>query len=272
MYIPKPLDKKITIPYLNKLKQQGDKFACLTAYDYSFAKLMDKTGVEVVLVGDSLGMVIQGHDTTLPVTVEDIEYHGIAVSKGLEKSLLIVDMPFGSLNSQQQALDNASHMVKKTGAQVVKLEGGITQIKTVETLSKYSIPVCAHLGLQPQSVHKMGGYRVQGRGHDSAIEMKDTALQIQEAGADLLLLECVPEALATEITHLLQIPVIGIGAGPHCDGQILVLQDMLGITPGKPPSFSRNFMLGSDSIESAISNYVTEVKNGHFPDASHCFS
>lgn len=272
MYTPKPLDKKITIPYLNQLKQQGEKFACLTAYDYSFAKLMDKTGVEVVLVGDSLGMVIQGHDTTLPVTVEDIEYHGQAVSKGLDKSLLMLDMPFGSLNSQQQALDNSSQLIKKTGAQVVKLEGGITQIKTVETLSKYSIPVCAHLGLQPQSVHKMGGYRVQGREHDTAIEMKDTALQIQEAGADLLLLECVPEALASEITQLLQIPVIGIGAGANCDGQILVLQDMLGITPGKPPSFSRNFMLDSNSIETAISRYVTDVKNKSFPEASHCFS
>jgi len=155
---------------------------------------------------------------------------------------------------------------------VVKLEGGITQFKTVEALSKYKIPVCAHLGLQPQSVHKMGGYRVQGREHDSAIEMKDTALQIQEAGADLLLLECVPDQLATEITQLLQIPVIGIGAGTNCDGQILVLQDMLGITPGKPPSFSKNYMLESDSIEVAISNYASDVKNRKFPDASHCFS
>ncbi|MBT3205729.1 MAG: 3-methyl-2-oxobutanoate hydroxymethyltransferase [Gammaproteobacteria bacterium] len=272
MYTAKPLEKKITIPYLNNLKQQGEKFACLTAYDYSFARLMDRTGVEVVLVGDSLGMVIQGHDTTIPVTVADIEYHGMAVSKGLEKSLLMIDMPFGSLNSQQQALDNASHMIKKTGAQVVKLEGGITQIKTVETLSKYNIPVCAHLGLQPQSVHKMGGYRVQGREHDSAIEMKDTALQIQEAGADLLLLECVPATLAAEISQLLHIPVIGIGAGSDCDGQILVLQDMLGITPGRPPSFSRNFLLDHGSIEESISAYVTEVKNKSFPEASHCFS
>ncbi len=271
MYVPKPLEKKITIPYLNKLKQQGEKFACLTAYDYSFAKLMDKTGVEVVLVGDSLGMVIQGHETTIPVTVEEIEYHGLAVSKGLEKSLLMLDMPFGSINSQQQALDNATQMIKKTGAQVVKLEGGITQIKTVETFSKYNIPVCAHVGLQPQSVHKMGGYRVQGREHDSAIEMKDTALQIQEAGADLLLLECVPAQLASEITQLLQIPVIGIGAGANCDGQILVLQDIIGITPGKPPSFSKNYMLDNDSIESAISAYVAEVKNNTFPLESHSF-
>ena len=271
MYIPKPLEKKITVPYLAQLKQQGEKFACLTAYDYCFAQVLEQAGVEVVLVGDSLGMVIQGHDTTLPVTVSDIEYHASAVNRGLKHAMLIVDMPFGSLNSQQQALDNASLLIQRSGAQVVKLEGGITQIKTVETLSKYSIPVCAHLGLQPQSVHKLGGYRVQGREHDAAIEMKDTALQLQEAGADLLLLECVPQQLAAEITQLLQIPVIGIGAGPDCDGQILVLQDILGIS-GKAPSFSKNYMQQQDSIQDAIAAYVGEVKNNSFPDASHCFS
>lgn len=272
MYTPKPLEKRVTLPYLQKLKQQGEKFACLTAYDYSFARLMEKAAVEVVLVGDSLGMVIQGHDTTLAVTVDDIEYHAKAVARGLDKTLLMVDMPFGSLNSPQQALDNATRLIKNTGAQVVKLEGGINQIRTVETLNKYNIPVCAHLGLQPQSVHKMGGYRVQGREHDSAIEMKDTALRIQQVGADLLLLECVPQALAAEITELLQIPVIGIGAGARCDGQILVMQDMLGVTHGKTPSFSHNFMLQSDSIENAIEDYVSAVKNQRFPDASHCFS
>jgi len=272
MYSPRPLHKKITLPYLQQLKNQGEKIACLTAYDYSFARLMDVCGVEIVLVGDSLGMVIQGHDTTIPVTVEDIEYHGAAVSRGLEKSMLMLDMPYGSLNSQQQALDNATRMIKRTGAQIVKLEGGITQLKTVETMSKYKIPVCAHLGLQPQSVHKMGGYRVQGREHDSAIEMKDTALQIQEAGADLLLLECVPAPLATEITQMLQIPVIGIGAGVHCDGQILVLQDILGIAHGKAPSFSKHYLNQQPGIEAAISAYVTEVKNQNFPDDSHSFS
>ncbi len=272
MYKPKPLASKVTIPSLHKMKQQGEKIACLTAYDYSFACLLEKSGVEVVLVGDSLGMVIQGHETTIPVTVKDIEYHAKAVNRGLDHAMLMVDMPFGSLNSMQQALDHASHMIKKTGAQVVKLEGGITQINTVETLRKHSIPVCAHLGLQPQSVHKMGGYRVQGRNHDSAVEMKDTALQLQEAGADLLLLECVPAVLATEITQLLQIPVIGIGAGVDCDGQILVLQDMLGITNGSPPSFSKNFMLDHGAIDQAISAYVDDVKNKKFPDTPHIFS
>lgn len=272
MYTPKPLEKKITLPHLQQMKAQGEKFVCLTAYDYSFARVVEKSGVEVVLVGDSLGMVIQGYDTTLPVTLEQIEYHGAAVSRGLNKTLLMLDMPFGSLNSPQQALDNASRLVKNAGAQVVKLEGGITQIKTVETLSRYSIPVCAHLGLQPQSVHKMGGYRVQGRELDSAAQMKDTALQLEQAGADLLLLECVPAVLATEITELLEIPVIGIGAGAGCDGQILVLQDILGITHGKTPSFSKNYLDQSDSIAEAISSYVTEVKNHSFPAESHCFS
>jgi len=272
MYTPQPLDQKITLPLLAKLKRQGEKFACLTAYDYSFAHLLERCGVEVVLVGDSLGMVVQGHDTTLPVTVDDIEYHGAAVARGLNHAMLMLDMPFGSLNSQQQALDNASHMLKRTGAQVVKLEGGITQIKTVETLSKFSIPVCAHLGLQPQSVFKMGGYRVQGREHDSAVAMRDAALQLQEAGADLLLLECVPANLAKEITLMLQIPVIGIGAGAACDGQILVLQDVLGITAGKLPRFSQNYMALESTIDAALSRYVAEVKQGIYPDNSHSFS
>jgi 3-methyl-2-oxobutanoate hydroxymethyltransferase len=271
MYTPKPLEKKVTLPTLNRLKRQGEKFACLTAYDYSFARLLEKCGVEVVLVGDSLGMVIQGHATTLPVTVEDIEYHARTVYRGLEHAMLMVDMPFGSLNSQQQALDNASRLMKNSGAQIVKLEGGITQIRTVETLSHYGIPVCAHLGLQPQSVHKMGGYRIQGREHDSAVQMKDTALQLQESGADMLLLECVPRQLAAEITTLLQIPVIGIGAGAECDGQILVLQDMLGITDGKTPSFAKNYMATSGGISEAIESYVTEVKNRVFPGDSQCF-
>jgi 3-methyl-2-oxobutanoate hydroxymethyltransferase len=272
MYTPRPLEKKITVPFLHQLKKKGEKFVCLTAYDYSFAGLLERAGVEVVLVGDSLGMVIQGHATTLPVTMDDVVYHAKTVSRGLDKAMLMADMPFGSFNSQQQALDNASRLLKESSAEVVKLEGGITQIKTVETLSKFGIPVCAHLGLQPQTVHKMGGYRVQGRAHDDAVHMKDTALQLQESGADLLLLECVPAQLAAEISQLLEIPVIGIGAGVDCDGQILVLQDILGITPGRPPSFSRNYMASASSIEEAVIHYVAEVKNKTFPGAEHSFS
>jgi len=271
MYTAQPLENKVTIPYLKKLKARGEKFACLTAYDYSFAKLAEKSGVEVILVGDSLGMVIQGHDTTLPVTLEDIEYHGRIVQAGLTHSLLMLDMPFGSLNSPQQALDNATRLIKKTGAQVVKLEGGDSQIKTVEMLSRFSIPCCAHLGLQPQSVNKMGGYRVQGRDENDANHMIQTALKIQQAGADLLLLECVPASLAAEITKQLEIPVIGIGAGKHVDSQILVLQDILNITEGHKPSFSKNFIAGNNSIQAAIESYVSEVKNQQFPDDSHSF-
>ncbi len=271
MYLPKPLEDKITVPFLKKLKQKGEKFACLTAYDYSFARLIEQCGVEVVLVGDSLGMVIQGHDTTIPVTLNDIEYHAITVNAGLQNAMLMLDMPFGSLNSPQQALDNASELLKATQAQVVKLEGGITQIKTVEILSKFGIASCAHLGLQPQMVHKMGGYRVQGKLKSAAQQMLETASDLQQAGADLLLLECVPAALAAEITQALEIPVIGIGAGIDVDGQILVLHDILNVTVGKKPKFSKNFMQGQTSIQAAVSRYVTEVKRGQFPDQSHSF-
>ncbi len=271
MYTPKPLDKKITLPHLQSLKQDGVKFACLTAYDYSFACLLEQAGVEVVLVGDSLGMVIQGQDTTLPVTVDDIVYHCRAVGRGLDHALLMADMPFGSINSLPQALDNATRLLKEGGAQIVKLEGGDLQLETVRLLAEHSIPVCAHLGLQPQSVHKMGGYRVQGRDADSARHMKDLALELEEAGADLMLLECVPRRLAAEITAELSIPVIGIGAGADCDGQILVLQDMLGITPGRPPSFSRNFNDGSPSLRAAVEAYVAAVKNGDFPGPDQGF-
>jgi 3-methyl-2-oxobutanoate hydroxymethyltransferase len=272
MYIPKPLEDRITVPYLKKLKQQGEKFACLTAYDYSFARLVEQCGVEVVLVGDSLGMVIQGHDTTLSVTLEEISYHATMVKAGLNNTMLMLDMPFGSLNSPQQALDNASQLLKTTQGQVVKLEGGATQLKTVETLSKFGIASCAHLGLQPQLVHKMGGYRVQGKNRAAADQMIETARDLEQAGADLLLLECVPAALAAEITRTLEIPVIGIGAGVDVDGQILVLHDILNVTEGKKPKFSKNFMQGQPSIQAAVSRYVSEVKRGQFPDQSHSFS
>lgn len=271
MYTPKPLDKKVTLPYLRKLKQQGERFACLTAYDYSFARLLEQAGVEVVLVGDSLGMVIQGQDTTLPVTMDDIAYHSRIVGRGLDKTMLMADMPFGAINSPRQALDNATRLLKESQAQIVKLEGGDLQRDAVRLLAEHGIPVCAHLGLQPQSVHKMGGYRVQGRDTESAEHMKALALDLQQAGADLLLLECVPSGLAADITALLEIPVIGIGAGSACDGQILVLQDLLGITPGRPPSFAHNFMEQADSIVEAIAAYVGSVKEGRFPGPEHGF-
>jgi 3-methyl-2-oxobutanoate hydroxymethyltransferase len=216
-------------------------------------------------------MVIQGHDTTIPVTLDDICYHGKAVAAGLENALLMLDMPFGSLNSPQQALDNASELIKQTEAQVVKLEGWRSQLEIVEALAHFGIASCAHLGLQPQMVHKMGGYRVQGKARAAAEEMLATARELEAAGTDLLLLECVPASLAAEITAALEIPVIGIGAGPQVDGQILVLQDVLDITAGKKPSFSKNFMDGQNSIHSAISRYVSEVKRGEFPEQAHSF-
>jgi 3-methyl-2-oxobutanoate hydroxymethyltransferase len=206
------------------------------------------------------------------VRLDDISYHGKAVAAGLENAMLMLDMPFGSLNSPQQAIDNASELLKQTQAQVVKLEGGETQLRTVEKLAEFGIASCAHLGLQPQMVHKMGGYRVQGKAKSAAEQMIATACDLQQAGTDMLLLECVPAPLAAEITNTLEIPVIGIGAGVDVDGQILVLHDILNVTVNKKPKFSKNFMQGQASIQSAISRYVHEVKRGQFPDQTHSFT
>ncbi len=264
--------KKVTVRSLAKMKQAKEKIACLTAYDASFAQLQEKSGVDVVLVGDSLGMVIQGEETTLPVSIEDMLYHTQCVAKGLTNALLITDMPFLSFTSVEQAVLNAGLFMKQGGAHMVKLEGGVDQAETVSALSRNGIPVCAHLGLQPQYVHKLGGYRVQGKEEAAAEKMLVDALTLQQAGADLILLECVPEILANEITRALDIPVIGIGAGVECDGQILVLYDILDISLGIRPKFSKNFMVSANSIEDAIQQYVSAVKQGEFPAAEHVFS
>ncbi len=263
---------KITIRRLREMKQTNEKIACLTAYDASFAQLLEKAAVDVVLVGDSLGMVIQGEETTLPVSVEDMLYHTQCVAKGLQNALLITDMPFLSFTSEEEAVLNAGLFMKQGGAQMVKLEGGIDQADTVSALNKNGIPVCAHLGLQPQYVHKIGGYRVQGRDAAQADKMQDDALALQQAGADLMLLECVPESLAARITRALDIPVIGIGASAECDGQILVLYDILDISLGIRPKFSKDFMRSSSSIQHAIEGYVQAVKQGTFPAAEHVFN
>ena len=263
---------KVTIRRLVEMKQAKEKIACLTAYDASFAQLLENAGVDVVLVGDSLGMVIQGCDTTLPVSVEDMLYHTQCVAKGLENALLVTDMPFLSFTSVEQAVLNAGLFMKRGGAHMVKLEGGVDQAETVAALNKNGIPVCAHLGLQPQYVHKIGGYRVQGRDAEAADKMLVDALTLQQAGADLMLLECVPEILARKITEALDIPVIGIGAGAGCDGQILVLYDILDISLGIRPKFSKNFMASVNSIEQAIQQYVSAVKKAEFPAAEHVFS
>lgn len=264
--------KKVTVRQLAEMKQAKQKIACLTAYDASFSRLLENAGVDVVLVGDSLGMVIQGEETTLPVSVEDMLYHTQCVAKGLNNALLITDMPFLSFTSEEEAVLNAGLFMKQGGAHMVKLEGGVDQADTVAALNKNGIPVCAHLGLQPQYVHKIGGYRVQGRDDEAAEKMLQDALTLQDAGADLMLLECVPALLASKITAALDIPVIGIGAGVDCDGQVLVLYDILDISLGLRPKFSKNFMSDAVGIESAIQQYVSEVKNSEFPSVEHTFS
>ncbi len=262
--------KPVNLSTLRKMKQAGEKFTCLTAYDFTFARVLDDCGVEVLLVGDSLGMVIQGQPTTLPVTVDDMVYHTRAVSRGARNALVITDMPFLSHTSPGQALENAARLMRE-GAHVVKLEGGAYLSETIHVLSKFGIPVCAHLGLQPQSVHKLGGYKVQGRTDDGAEKMLEEAKLLQEAGADIMLLECVPADLATKITQILHIPVIGIGAGAHCDGQVLVLHDVLGITADIKPKFVKDFMQGQTSIQAAVKAYIQAVKSGSYPAQEHSF-
>ncbi|MES0328053.1 MAG: 3-methyl-2-oxobutanoate hydroxymethyltransferase [Gammaproteobacteria bacterium] len=264
--------KKITVRSLHDKKQAGEKIVCLTAYDASFARVLDQADVDVVLVGDSLGMVVQGHETTLPVTVGDMLYHAQMVIKGLSHCLMIVDMPFLSYTSVEAALENAGLFMKEAGAQMVKLEGGAEQAEIVSALVQHGIPVCAHLGLQPQKVHKLGGYRVQGREARAAEAMLEEARILEQAGADLLVLECVPSELAEIISKALTIPVIGIGASAACDGQILVLYDILGLSMGRVPKFSHNFLKEAGSIEGAVSAYVDAVKLGQFPGKDHVFS
>ncbi|MEN8168883.1 MAG: 3-methyl-2-oxobutanoate hydroxymethyltransferase [Pseudomonadota bacterium] len=261
----------ITVSTLQQMKQRGEKFAVLTAYDASFAQLIDEAGVEVLLVGDSLGMVVQGQGSTIPVSMDEMVYHSSLVARATKKALVITDMPFMSYATTELALNNAARLMKEGGAQMVKLEGGELRLEAVRRLAENGIPVCAHLGLLPQSVHKLGGYRIQGREETVAEQMLADAQALQQAGADLLVLECVPRALAKRITESLIIPVIGIGAGADTDGQVLVLYDMLGITPGKRPSFSHDFLAEAGSVRAAIEAYATQVKAGTFPTRQHDF-
>ncbi len=266
---------RITLTTLQAMKDSGEKITCLTAYDSSFAALLDGAGIEILLVGDSLGMVIQGRDTTLPVTLDEMIYHTRCVARGSQRALLMADMPFMADADSRQALLNAGRLMKEGGAQMVKLEGGAMQLETVRRLAGHGIPVCAHLGLQPQSVHKLGGYKVQGRDEGAARQIHDDAVALQQAGADMLLLECVPAALGAAISRSVPVPVIGIGAGPDCDAQVLVLYDILGITPGKRPRFSHDFIRDSGGqtadIASAVRRYIEAVKSGSFPAEQHCF-
>jgi 3-methyl-2-oxobutanoate hydroxymethyltransferase len=262
----------VTLATLDKMKAQGERIACITCYDASFAALVDEADVDVILVGDSLGMVIQGHDTTVPVTMDDIVYHTRAVSRGMQRPLLMADMPFMSYPSREEALVNAARLMREGGAEIVKLESGAGQIDIVEFLARHDIAVCAHLGLKPQSVHKTGGFRVQGREHDAAARMIADAKALADAGADMILLECVPNELGQRVTAALTVPVIGIGAGPGVDGQILVLYDVLDITIGRKPRFVRNFMDGASSNLDAIRRYVKAVKDKTYPGPEHGFS
>lgn len=262
--------RTITINTLQSMKQDGEKFAVLAAYDATFAHFISEAEVEVILVGDSLGMVIQGHDTTLPVTVEQIAYHTAAVKCGAKRSLIIADMPFMSYSSSEDALKNATTLMQ-AGAQMVKLEGGEWLADTFQKMAQRGIPTCAHLGLTPQSVNKFGGYKVQGRDADHAQQILNDAHTLEQAGVDLLVLECVPTSLANDITRALKIPVIGIGAGPNTDAQVLVLYDMLGLTPSRPPKFTKNFLLENEDIPAALRAYVDEVKRGIFPADEHSF-
>jgi len=266
------VEPPVNVATFAKMKSDGQPIACLTAYDASYALLVDKAGVDLVLVGDSLGMVIQGHDTTIPVTVSDIIYHTRNVARGLRRAFLVSDMPFMSYVEPTQALDNAVQMMQDGGAMMIKLEGGDGQVAVVEHLAKHDIPVCAHLGLKPQSVHKIGGFKVQGREANSAKQMIEGAKILQDAGADLLLLECVPNEVGQMITEKIQVPVIGIGAGPFVDGQILVLYDILGITQGRTPRFVQNFMKGQQSPLDAIRTYVQAIRDRKYPAPEHCFS
>ncbi|HEV3241447.1 MAG TPA: 3-methyl-2-oxobutanoate hydroxymethyltransferase [Casimicrobiaceae bacterium] len=265
-----PTTAKRTVPGLAAMARQGDKIAMLTCYDASFAVVLERAGVDALLIGDSLGMVIGGHASTLPVTLDEMVYHTRCVAAGAKSALVIADMSFGSYQvSPEQAYANAARLMA-AGAQMVKVEGGAWVAPTVEFLVARGIPVCGHLGLQPQSVHRLGGYKTQGKTEASAQSLRDDTRALALSGLDLLVLEMVPAALAAAITAEFTVPTIGIGAGPGCSGQVLVLYDMLGVYPGKPARFVRNFMAGSDSVEAAVAGYVRAVKDGSFPGPEHC--
>lgn len=259
----------ITVPMLRQFKQEGRKLAALTAYDASFAKLADDADVDVILVGDSLGMVIHGRRSTLAVRVDDVIYHGRAVARGSKRALRIADMPYATYPDSVTAFGHAARLIAEGECAMVKLEGAGPVVDVIGYLAAREIPVCAHLGLTPQSVLRLGGYKVQGRGDQAAQALRDSAHAVQDAGAELLVLECVPSPLAGAIRDDLEIPVIGIGAGPRCDGQILVGYDVIGISSGRRPRFVKNFLQGRDSVLDAFKQFVSDVRAGVFPAAEH---
>lgn len=266
------ITRRLTQADLAKLYTAGEKVVMFTCYDASFARLMDGAGVDSILIGDSLGNVIQGHDTTLPVTVTDIAYHTAAVKRGSDRPFIIADMPFGSYQESPESAFRNAVTLMAAGAQMVKLEGGQEMAKTVKFLVDRGIPVCGHIGLTPQSVHAMGGYKVQGKGEAAAQRLKDDAIALQDAGATMLVIEAIPAVLATEVTAMLHIITIGIGAGKETSGQVMVLHDALDVPPGKKAKFVKNFMEGAASIHDAICRAVAAVKDGSYPGPEHTYS
>lgn len=264
------LEKNINVLSIRKMKQSGEKFVTVALYDAPMAAMAQKCGVEVVLIGDSLGMTVLGYESTIPVTMEQMIYHIEAVARGNKKSLIMGDLPFMTYATPEQALENATR-VMQAGAHMVKIEGGQWLASTVKMLTDRGIPVCAHLGLTPQSVHKLGGFRVQGRSEEQANTLLDDAIALEQAGADALVLECVPSELGKRITERLHIPTIGIGAGKDTDAQVLVINDILGLTP-QPPKFSKNFLVEAEDIPGALKKYVNDVKQGIFPGDEHMFA
>ncbi|WP_346351128.1 3-methyl-2-oxobutanoate hydroxymethyltransferase [Oceanimonas sp. AH20CE76] len=262
---------KITTARLRAMKQAGDKIAMITAYDATFATLFEQAGVHAILIGDSLGMVLQGESSTLGVTMDDMAYHTRCVANGCEKAFIVADMPFMSYSNPEQACTNAATLMR-AGAHMVKLEGGDWLSETVQQLTRQGVPVCGHLGLTPQSVHVFGGFKLQGREAEQAAQIKHHAKALEAAGIQLLVLECVPRPLAAEISRMLSIPVIGIGAGADTDGQVLVMQDALGLTTGYVPKFTKNFLADSGNVKAAIETYVAEVAAGRFPGPEHSFN
>ncbi len=264
-----PEHKALSILDITAMKAGGEKIVCLTAYDASFAALIDQAGIDLMLVGDSLGMVVQGHQTTVPVTLENMVYHTQCVSRARQRAFIVADLPFMTYHNPVSALTNAAQLLQQGGAQMVKVEGG--RFDCVSAMAGQGIPVCGHLGLMPQYIHQYGSYKVQGKEPETAQKIKEDANMLQEAGAKLLILECVPATLAKEISRTLTIPVIGIGAGTDCDGQVLVLYDMLDIAISKRPRFSKNFMTGNGSVQAALEAYRQAVKNARFPAQEHSF-
>ncbi|WP_243136074.1 3-methyl-2-oxobutanoate hydroxymethyltransferase [Janthinobacterium tructae] len=263
-------NKAVTIHTLATLRAAREKITMLTCYDASFASLMDRCGVEILLIGDSLGMVCNGHNSTLPVTVAELAYHTASVARGARSAMIMSDLPFGAYGTPETAYANAV-ILMQAGAHMIKIEGGAWLAETVRFLTQRGIPICAHIGLTPQSVHQLGGYKVQGKSTESATELKNDALALQNAGAAIVLMEAMPSQLGKEVTDMLTIPTIGIGAGPDCSGQVLVMHDMLGVFPGRKARFVRNFMEGAASIDDAVTGYVKAVKDGSFPALEHCF-